>query len=119
MPRLAGLPKYLKFMVCYGEASMAFRFPAASVAAGRYIGKGIYIVDLTGFKITMFTSEVRAFLKEFTAIFGDLTQSVTSELVLRSPHIDLPNLAPWAEHLYGFWPYAQVFNMDIRALQVP
>ena len=88
MPRLAGLPKYLKFMVCYGEASMAFRFPAASVAAGRYIGKGIYIVDLTGFKITMFTSEVRAFLKEFTAIFGDnYPETVEKMFIVNSPWI--------------------------------
>ena len=75
-------------MVCYGEASMAFRFPAASVAAGRYIGKGIYIVDLTGFKITMFTSEVRAFLKEFTAIFGDnYPETVEKMFIVNSPWI--------------------------------
>ena len=75
-------------MVCYGEASMAFRFPAASVAAGRYIGKGIYVLDLTGFKITMFTSEVRAFLKEFTAIFGDnYPETVEKMFIVNSPWI--------------------------------
>ena len=27
---------------------MHYRLPAASVAAGRYIGRGVYVVDLSG-----------------------------------------------------------------------
>ena len=60
-----------KYFVWYAEASLHYRLPCASVAAGRYIGKGTYIVDLKGFGITSFTADVRAFMKDFTKIMSD------------------------------------------------
>ena len=55
--------RFLQFLVCYGECTMQYRFPACSLAAGKHIGKGVYIVDLSGFAISNFNSEMRAFLK--------------------------------------------------------
>ena len=54
---------------------------------------------------------------QFTAIFGDLTQSVTSQMSDTIPFFDLPSLAPWADTMSGIWPYLQMFNLDIRAFQ--
>ena len=34
--------RFLQYLVCYGECTMQYRFPACSLAAGKYIGKGVY-----------------------------------------------------------------------------
>lgn len=78
--------RFMQFLVCYGECTMQYRFPACSLAAGKYIGKGVYIVDLTGFALSNFNSEMRAFLKAFNGVFGDnYPESVEKMFIINAP----------------------------------
>ena len=56
---------------------------------------------------------------QFSAIFGDLTSSVTSELSLSFPALDLESVAPWTSSLgASFFPLLRVFNLDMKSLQL-
>jgi len=80
--------RFMQYMVAYGECTQQFRFPGCSLAAGKFIGKGVYIIDLEGFKISSFNAEMRAFLKAFNGIFGDnYPESVEKMFVINTPWI--------------------------------
>lgn len=56
---------------------------------------------------------------QFTAIFGDLTNSVTTSVEDEYPHLSLHKLAPWAVSLNrNLFPLCNIFNLDIKSLQV-
>ena len=56
---------------------------------------------------------------QFTAIFGDLTQSVTTSVAKDFPHLSLPVLAPWAQVLNrSVFPLVNIFNLDLKSLQL-
>ena len=38
--------RVLQYFVWYCECSQHYRFPAASLDAGKHIGKGLYVMDL-------------------------------------------------------------------------
>ena len=75
--------RFLQFLVCYGECTMQYRFPACSLAAGKHIGKGVYIVDLSGFAISNFNSEMRAFLKVTAILTVATIRTVATILTMR------------------------------------
>jgi hypothetical protein len=56
---------------------------------------------------------------QFTAIFGDLTYTVTASVQQEFPHLTLPTLAPWAATFNrNVFPLCNLFNLDIKSLQV-
>ena len=44
----------LAYFTWYSEATVHYRLAAASVAAGKYIGKSVYVMDMRGFGISKF-----------------------------------------------------------------
>jgi hypothetical protein len=55
---------------------------------------------------------------QFSAIFGEVTRSVTTRLEQDFPEVNLPNFAPWAASLEdSVFPYFNIFNLDIKQLQ--
>ena len=50
---------------------------------------------------------------QFSAIFGDLTSSVTSRWTSTLGELDLESVAPWTSSLgASFFPLLRVFNLD-------
>ena len=60
--------EYLRYFVWSQEATLQYRLPAASLAAGRLVHTSIYVMDMSGFAFTAFTSDYRALLKAATTI---------------------------------------------------
>lgn len=68
----SNLERLNAYFVWYSEATWHYRLPAASLLAGRYIGKGVYVMDLKGFALSKhFTSETRAFIQSFIKMASD------------------------------------------------
>lgn len=63
--------RLLEYFTWYSEATVHYRLAAASVAAGKHIGKSVYVMDMRGFGISKFGSDMRAFLKTFTKIASE------------------------------------------------
>ena len=63
--------RLLEYFTWYSEATVHYRLAAASVAAGKHIGKSVYVMDMRGFGLTKFGSDMRAFLKTFTKIASE------------------------------------------------
>lgn len=56
---------------------------------------------------------------QFTAIFGDLTLSVSDQLQNDFTGLDISALAPWVPDLENhLWKYVNIFNLDIKSLQI-
>ena len=80
--------RLLEYFTWYSEATVHYRLAAASVAAGKHIGKSVYVMDMRGFGLTKFGSDMRAFLKTFTKIASENYPEVRGEALhlLQSPH---------------------------------
>ena len=57
---MSSTDRLLEYFTWYSEATVHYRLAAASVAAGRYIGKSVYVMDMRGFGIGKFGSDARA-----------------------------------------------------------
>ena len=73
----------LEYFTWYSEATVHYRLAAASVAAGKHIGKSVYVMDMRGFGITKFGAEMRAFLKTFTKIASENYPEVRARVRVR------------------------------------
>ena len=87
--------RLLEYFTWYSEATVHYRLAAASVAAGKHIGKSVYVMDMRGFGLTKFGSDMRAFLKTFTKIASENYPEVRGEALhlLQSPQ-PLPTPPP-------------------------
>jgi len=87
--------RLLEYFTWYSEATVHYRLAAASVAAGRYIGKSVYVMDMRGFGISKFGSDMRAFLKTFTKIASENYPEVMEKTYIVH--------APWVfQKVWGF-----------------
>jgi len=77
------------YFVWYSEATWHYRLPAASLLAGKYIGKGVYIMDLKGFALSKhFTSETRAFIQSFIKMASDnYPETIYKTYIVNAPFI--------------------------------
>jgi hypothetical protein len=80
--------RVLKYFAWYCEASLHWRFPGASVECGKFIGKGMYVMDLKGFSPFMLNSATRAFLQAFIKNASDNYPEVVSKTyIINAPLI--------------------------------
>lgn len=78
----------LQYFVWYSEASQQWRFPAASLACGRYHGKGLYVMDLKGFSMSLFNKETRAFLASNIKIASDnYPETIKMTFLVNAPFV--------------------------------
>jgi len=78
----------LKYFAWTSEASIEYRTAAASVVAGKHIGKSLYIVDAKGFGLHMLTKETRNFIKAFMSIASDnYPESMYKTWVINAPFV--------------------------------
>lgn len=69
------------------EATIHFRLPACSVAAGRYIGKATLIIDLAGFRLSTFYS-ARSDLKMISGLAQDnYPEAVQTMMIINAPKV--------------------------------
>jgi len=52
------------------EHTIRVKYPGCSKAAGRPVGQSVNVIDLAGFDLGNFTSEVRAYLKQYFQLLG-------------------------------------------------
>jgi len=81
--------RVLKYFIWYSEASIHYRFSQASIECGRFIGKGLYVVDLTGFALTKhFTKDTREFIKSFVSMASNnYPESIYKTYVINAPFV--------------------------------
>ena len=60
--------RFFDYVVWFQEAMLTIKLPAASLHAGRPVTKIVCIFDLSGFKLSNFTAEYRALLKQIASI---------------------------------------------------
>ena len=79
--------RVLQYFLWYAEASWHYRLPAASIACGKYIGKGLYVMDLQGFSLSKhFTSDTRNFIKSFIKVASDnYPESIYKSYIINAP----------------------------------
>ena len=54
---------YLRYFIWFQEATLQYRLPACSLAAGRLVHSSVYVVDMAGFSYASFTPDFRAALR--------------------------------------------------------
>lgn len=81
--------RILKYFIWYAEASNQYRFPAASLASGKCVGKGLYVLDLKGFSLGKhFNKETREFIKAFSKMGQDNYPEVVAQTyIVNAPFI--------------------------------
>ena len=79
----------LQYFIWYSECTWHYRLPAASMAAGKYVGKGLYVMDLDGFALTKhFTADTRNFIKAFIKIASDnYPESIYKTYIVNAPFV--------------------------------
>ncbi|CAN4122885.1 unnamed protein product [Withania somnifera] len=76
------LDPYVKYHVQEFEKSIAFRFPACSVAAKRLIDRGVTILDVEGVSLRNFTKPVREVISQLQKIDNDFYPETLGEMVV-------------------------------------
>jgi len=81
--------RVLQYFTWYAEASWQYRLPAASLAAGKYIGKGMYVMDLQGFALSKhFTKETRSFIQAFIKVASDnYPETIYKTYIINAPFV--------------------------------
>ncbi|XP_027772464.1 phosphatidylinositol/phosphatidylcholine transfer protein SFH4 isoform X2 [Solanum pennellii] len=74
------LDRYVKYHVQEFEKSIAFRFPACSVAAKRHINRGVTILDVEGVSLRNFTKPVREVILQLQKIDNDYYPETLGEM---------------------------------------
>lgn len=64
------------------EVTMQFRLPGCSVAAGKFVGKTLTIVDLQGFAISKFDKDMRDYLKAISKLSQDNYPELLGKMVI-------------------------------------
>ncbi len=79
--------RVLQYFVWYAEATWHYRLPAASLASGRYIGKGLYVMDLSGFALaTHSTKDTRNFITSFIKVASDnYPETIHKTYIINAP----------------------------------
>lgn len=78
----------LRYFVWYSEASQHYRFPQASLEVGRYMGKGLYVMDLKGFSMGLLNKETRAFIQAFIKVAQDnYPESIKTTWIVNAPFV--------------------------------
>lgn len=68
MHKVTSLERLMEYAVWFQEATVVYRLPAASLAAGRLVTQITVIIDVSGFALKNFNAEMRAVLKALTSI---------------------------------------------------
>ena len=80
--------RVMKYFVWYCEASQHYRFPAASLACGKHVCKGLYVMDLKSFGLSKLNAETRAFVKAFTSTASDnYPESIFKTYIINAPFV--------------------------------
>lgn len=66
--KVTTLETLVKHFIWHQEATLCYRLPAASLAAGRLIFQSVFVLDLEGFSLGVFTSDMRELLKLISQI---------------------------------------------------
>ncbi|KAM3341774.1 phosphatidylinositol/phosphatidylcholine transfer protein SFH6-like [Capsicum galapagoense] len=74
------LDRYVKYHVQEFEKSIAFRFPACSVAAKRPIDRGVTILDVEGVSLRNFTKPVREVISQLQKIDNNYYPETLGEM---------------------------------------
>jgi hypothetical protein len=79
--------RVLKYFTWYAEATWFYRLPAASLKCGRYVGKGLYVMDLSGFALSKhFTKETRTFIQAFIKTASDnYPETIYKTYIINAP----------------------------------
>jgi hypothetical protein len=86
LKRVLTTERLLTYVAWYQEVTSVVRLPAASLAAGRLITTSVYVIDMTGFHIGMFTSEPRAVLNAVAKIGADqYPQTMEYTFIINAP----------------------------------
>ena len=80
--------RVLEYFVWYSEASQQWRFPAASLQAGRYFGKGLYVMDMKGFGMGVLNKDTRAFLAASIKVASDnYPETIKMTWIVNAPFV--------------------------------
>jgi hypothetical protein len=76
----------LAYMIWNQEVTVHVRLPIASLTAGRLISKQLVVLDLQGFKLSTFNSELRGFVKNFVSIGADhFPETMEKTFIINAP----------------------------------
>ena len=81
--------RVLLYFTWYAEATWHYRLPAASLACGKYVGKGLYVMDLKGFALSKhFTYDTREFIKSFIGVASaNYPETIYKTYMINAPFI--------------------------------
>ena len=64
------MQRILEWNVHRAEHTIRVKYPGCSKSAGRQVGQSVNVIDLAGFDLGNFTSEVRSYLKQYFQLLG-------------------------------------------------
>lgn len=88
MVKHSSVERVLSYFNWYAEATQQYRFPAASITSGKYVGKGYYVMDMKGFTPWKFNAETRAFLQATIKVASDnYPESIYKTYLVNTPFV--------------------------------
>ena len=78
----------LEYFVWYSEATQQWRLPASSIEFGKYFGKGLYVMDMKGFGMSLLNKDTRAFLSASIKVASDnYPETIKMTWIVNAPFV--------------------------------